>query len=157
MWTKFDLTAGVYVESPWVLYVECARDPRETTRIESILKRVAKQLPRDTPNLLWLGTTQYQDHESIANELRKRFGRGLNRRLSGVMLTLPTVYRSADILSWLDWLQFVEHPNPWIRLPEVPFSAMGLVTQMKSQGDRVPFPANRYSLRFLYWKRVAAY
>ena len=156
LWTEFELTAGVYVESPWILYVECARDPRETTRIENILKGVARQLPRDAPNLLWLGTTQYQGHESIANELRKRFGRGLNRRLGGVMLTLPTVYRGADVLSWVDLLQFVEHPNPRTRLPEISYSPIGLVAQMKLQPDSFPFPADRYSLRLLYWKRVAA-
>lgn len=95
-----------------------ARVPFADERAEEILKREAKQLPRDECGLIMVNVNlQPTAFESWSQRIPERFGPVQHTRVAGVILFMHATSPSEQGLVWLPYLRLIANPHARKPLP----------------------------------------
>lgn len=95
-----------------------ARVPFADERAEEIIKREARQLPKDECGLVMVNVnSQPTAFESWAQRVPERFTATQHTRVAGVILFMHSTSPTEQGLAWLPYLKLIENPNAATRLP----------------------------------------
>jgi hypothetical protein len=95
-----------------------ARVPFADERAEEILKREAKQLPKDACGLVMVNVNlQPTAFESWSQRVPERFTPGQHTRVAGVILFMHATSPAEQGLVWLPYLRLIVNPNAKKPLP----------------------------------------